>query len=58
MLAAIVLASVAWDLYHSPKTISAAKEELKRRLGEEQYQSLIQPGDKPPLDYRNAPVNR
>ncbi|MCH7687953.1 MAG: amidohydrolase [Planctomycetes bacterium] len=57
-LAAKVLAAVAWDLYHSPETISVAKEELKRRLGEEQYKSLMQPGQKPPLDYRNPPVNR
>ena len=57
-LAAKVLAAIAWDLYHSPETISLAKGELKRRLGEEQYQSLMQPGQKPPLDYRNPPVNR
>ena len=57
-LAAKVLAAVAWDLYHSPQTIRIAKEELKRRLGEEQYKSLMQPGQKPPLDYRNSPVIR
>jgi aminobenzoyl-glutamate utilization protein B len=57
-LAAKVLAAVAWDLYHSPETISVAKGELKRRLGEEQYKTLMQPGQKPPLDYRNPPVNR
>ena len=57
-LAAKVLAAVAWDLYHSPETISVAKKELKRKLGEEQYKSLMQPGQKPSLDYRNPPVNR
>jgi len=54
-LAAHVLAATAWDLYHSPETLAAAKKELARRLGEEKYQSLMEPGQKPPLDYRKPP---
>ena len=57
-LAAKVLAATAWDFYHSPETISLAREELQRRLGKEKYETLMQPGQKPPLDYRNPPVNR
>jgi len=54
-LAAHVLAATAWDLYHFPATLAAAKKELARRLGEEKYQSLMEPGQKPPLDYRKPP---
>lgn len=53
-LAARVLAASAWDLYHSPQTLVAAKAELQRRLGDRKYESLMQPGQKPPLDYRNV----
>lgn len=54
-LAARVLAATAWDLYTNPATLSAAKAELKRRLGEQKYFSLMRPGQKPPLNYRDAP---
>ena len=54
-LAARVLAASAWDLYQSPETIAAAKKEHDRRTGEEKYESLMQPNQKPPLDYRNPP---
>jgi aminobenzoyl-glutamate utilization protein B len=54
-LAARVLASSAWDLYEHPETLTAAKAELQRRLGDQKYESLMRPGQKPPLDYRNAP---
>ena len=54
-LAARVLAASAWDLFQSPETIAAAKSEHDRRLGEEKYESLMLPGQKPPLDYRNPP---
>jgi aminobenzoyl-glutamate utilization protein B len=54
-LAARVLAASAWDLYHSPAALTAAKAELHRRLGDRKYESLMQPGQKPPLDYRNPP---
>jgi aminobenzoyl-glutamate utilization protein B len=55
-LAAKVLAASAWDLYTNPAAITAAKEEHSRRLGKEKYQTLMQPNQKPPLDYRNSPV--
>ncbi|HUG93440.1 MAG TPA: amidohydrolase [Planctomycetaceae bacterium] len=54
-LAARVLAATAWDLYHGPETLSAAKDEHGRRLGKEPYRSLMQPGQTPPLDYRDPP---
>jgi aminobenzoyl-glutamate utilization protein B len=54
-LAARVLAATAWDIYHNPGLLQAAKEEHQRRLGEEEYESLLLPGQKPPLDYRNPP---
>jgi aminobenzoyl-glutamate utilization protein B len=57
-LAARVLAATAWDLYHSPATLTAAKAELHRRLGDRKYESLMRPGQKPPLDYRNPPKSR
>ncbi|MGE5193260.1 MAG: amidohydrolase [Deltaproteobacteria bacterium] len=57
-LAARVLAASAWDLYHSPETLAAAKAEFRRRLGERKYESLMLPGQKPALDYRNPPRAR
>lgn len=55
-LAARTLALVISDLMQSPKVLQAAKAELKSRLGEAGYQSLMQPGQKPPLDYRKPAV--
>ncbi len=54
-LAARVMAATAWDLFHSPAALTAAKAELTRRLGDRKYESLMRPGQKPPLDYRNPP---
>jgi aminobenzoyl-glutamate utilization protein B len=54
-LAARVLAASAWDLYEAPKVLAAARAEHARRLGEQKYESLMKPGQKPPLDYRNPP---
>jgi aminobenzoyl-glutamate utilization protein B len=56
LLAAKVLAATAYDLYTNAEAIAAAKDELSRRIGAEGYQSLLAPGQKPPLDYRKAPV--
>lgn len=56
--AARVLAASAWDLYQSPQTLAAAKAELQRKLGEQKYQTLMRPGQKPSLDYRNPPKGR
>ncbi len=57
-LAAKVLAATAWDLYSSPSHIAAGKAELLRRLNGAKYSTLMEPGQKPPLDYRNSPVGR
>jgi aminobenzoyl-glutamate utilization protein B len=54
-LAARVLAASAWDLYHSPQTLEAARDELERRKGGRKYETLMQPGQKPSLEYRNPP---
>lgn len=54
-LAARVLAATAWDLFQNPQLIADAKAEFVRRIGERKYESLMHPGQKPPLDYRNAP---
>jgi aminobenzoyl-glutamate utilization protein B len=54
-LAARVLAATAWDIYQNPLLLQAAKEEHQRRAGKEKYESLLLPGQQPPLDYRNPP---
>jgi aminobenzoyl-glutamate utilization protein B len=56
LLAAKVLAATAYDLYTKPDVIAAAKEEHARRVGKDGYRSLLVTGQKPPLDYRKAPV--
>ena len=57
-LAARVLAATAWDLYSNPDQLAAARTEHRRRIGQEPYRTLMQPGQKPPLDYRLAPSDR
>lgn len=54
-LAARVLAATAWDLFSQPQVLAAAKEEHRSRLGNQQYESLMQPGQTPPLTYRDPP---
>lgn len=54
-LAAKTLAATAWDLYRNPEIIAAAKTEFTDRLSGRKYEPLLLPGQKPPLDYRNAP---
>ena len=51
-LAARVLAATAWDLYTRPSLLKAAQAEHQQRLGDGKYQTLMQPDQKPPLDYR------
>jgi aminobenzoyl-glutamate utilization protein B len=58
LLAARVLAATAWDLYQNPKLIEAAWAEHRRRLEGRTYQSLLLPGQLPPLDYRDPPRRR
>ncbi|MBM81546.1 MAG: amidohydrolase [Planctomycetaceae bacterium] len=54
-LAARVLAATAWDLMTNPTDLSGGKREHARRIGEEKYATLMEPGQKPPLDYRKPP---
>ncbi|MAG93270.1 MAG: amidohydrolase [Planctomycetaceae bacterium] len=54
-LAARVLAATAWDLFTTPDVLKTAQAEHQRRLGNEPYQTLMQPNQKPPLDYRLPP---
>jgi aminobenzoyl-glutamate utilization protein B len=54
-LAARVLATTAWDLYHDPQAIVAARAEFQQQLKGRKYQPLLEPGQKPPLDYRDPP---
>ena len=58
LLAAQVLAATAYDLYTKPEVIASAKEEHARRVGKVGYRSLLVPGQKPPLDYRRAPLGQ
>ena len=54
-LAGRVLAASAWDLFTSPVTLQEAQDEHAVRIGEREYKSLMQDGQKPPLDYRKRP---
>jgi aminobenzoyl-glutamate utilization protein B len=54
-LAARVLAVSACDLYQEPKLIEAAKADHKRRLDGRKYKPLLEPGQEPPLTYRDPP---
>ena len=55
-LAARTMAASAWDLFHQPESLAAAKAEFTRRLDGRKYDPLLLPGQKPPLDYRNSPT--
>lgn len=57
-LAARTIATSALDLFRQPDVLQAASQELKERLGRETYESLMQPGQKAPLDYRNPPSRK
>ncbi|MBP86680.1 MAG: amidohydrolase [Planctomycetaceae bacterium] len=54
-LAARVMAATAWDLYHDPLLLTAAKAEHKQRVGELGYATLMEQGQRPPLNYRRPP---
>ncbi|MFO0975505.1 MAG: amidohydrolase [Planctomycetaceae bacterium] len=57
-LAARTLATSALDLFRQPDVLQAASQELKERRGKDAYESLMQPGQKAPLDYRNPPMRK
>ncbi|MFP6584519.1 MAG: amidohydrolase [Candidatus Hydrogenedentota bacterium] len=56
ILAARVLAATAWDIAHDEKLMADAKAELNERLEDEQYSAMLEPGQKAPLTYRDAPT--
>jgi aminobenzoyl-glutamate utilization protein B len=55
-LAARTLALSAADLFRSAELRTEAASEFRRRLGDAKYESLLEPGQQPPLDYRNDPT--
>lgn len=57
-LAARVLAASAWDLYHDPKLLAAAKADHQRGLAGRKYHPLLEPNQGPPLDYRDPPKRK
>lgn len=57
-LAARTLAAAAWDFYQDPKLIAEAKADHQRRLAGRKYQPLLDPGQEPPLDYRDPPKRK
>jgi aminobenzoyl-glutamate utilization protein B len=58
MQAARTLAATAWDLFEDPAKLAKAKAEHRERLAGRKYRPLIEPGQPPPLDYRNPPRRR
>lgn len=52
-LAARTLALTISDLMRNKPLLEQAKAELIRRKGQNRYESLMQPGQQPPLNYRN-----
>jgi aminobenzoyl-glutamate utilization protein B len=55
VLAARTLAATAWDVFEDPGLLARAKAEHRERLAGRKYRPLIEPGQQPPLDYRNPP---
>lgn len=55
LLATRVLAVSGLDLFTTEGLIEQAQAEHTKRLGDRQYESLLKPDQKPPLDYRNPP---
>ncbi|MDX1382757.1 MAG: amidohydrolase [Thermoanaerobaculia bacterium] len=56
LLAAKVLAATGWDLMRSPEVLAEARAELEERTGDNPYEAMLEDGQAPPLDYRNAPA--
>jgi aminobenzoyl-glutamate utilization protein B len=57
-LAARVLAQSAADLFKNPGLVARAQAEHKERRAGRPFKSLLEPGQKPPLDYREAPKQK
>ncbi len=58
LLAARSLAATAWDLFQNPETLRKARAELDARLALSPYIPMLEEGQEPPLDYRDAPSGR
>jgi aminobenzoyl-glutamate utilization protein B len=52
IVAAKAIATTAADLFLNPKLVADGKADFQKQLGGRSYQSVIPPGQKPPLDYR------
>lgn len=57
-LAARTLALTARDLLTQPELLQQAAAEFRQRRGNVEYRSLMQPGQKPPFDYRKSSRQR
>jgi len=57
-LAARTLAAATCELMLDESKLAAARAELQQRLAGQSYQSLMKPGQSPPLDYRVSPQSR
>jgi aminobenzoyl-glutamate utilization protein B len=55
LLAAKTLAATGFDLFRDPATLKAARRELEERTGRDPYVPMLEPGQSPPLNYRNPP---
>jgi aminobenzoyl-glutamate utilization protein B len=55
MLAARTLAATACDLFENPELVAHAKIEHEARLAGRKYRALLEPNQKPPLNYRDPP---
>jgi len=55
-LAARTMAATLWDLFQQPNIIAAARAEHAGHIAGRMYAPLLQPNQKPPLDYRNSPT--
>jgi aminobenzoyl-glutamate utilization protein B len=57
-LAARVLATSGYDLLVKPELMEQARIEHDRRLKNRKYETLLQPDQTPPLNYRNPPPRK
>jgi aminobenzoyl-glutamate utilization protein B len=55
LLAAKTLAATAFDLFHEPETLAEARRELEQVVRANPYVPMLEPGQQPPLDYRDPP---
>lgn len=58
VLAARLLAASAGEIMTSPELLQRAREELQRRLATRTYTPLIEPDQRPPLDYRQRETSK